>query len=265
MTKLFYSARLWGCCNAAIVLDPDPNPKRKKDLSRKDKSEEISIFKFGPKEPPRSGSGFSKKPWIRLWSCEYGSVTPPVAQNSKLSGLISETGQNFFFVLQFYPASSSNIKSLPSLSSVTWTRTRCAIHLQDSDPDPLVRGCGSGSGSATLDLLVKLMEVLNALNDAATSLAMSGGGGWDWERSTSPLPTTRDWGRPVSPLPPSARDWRTAIQTPLNYREDCSAVAHMPTLFYFFAALGTKLLLNGKNRVPGSGMNIPDHFWVKNS
>jgi hypothetical protein len=65
---------------------------------------------------------------------------------------------------------------------------------------------------------------------------MSGGGGWDWERSTSPLPTTRDWGRPVSPLPPSARDWRTAIQTPLNYREDSSAVV-LTCLRYFVLLL----------------------------
>ncbi len=64
-----------------------------------------------------------------------------------------------FLYYNFYPTSSSNIKSLPSLSSVTWQRTRCAINLQESDPDPLVRGSGSGS----LDLLVKLMEVFKCV------------------------------------------------------------------------------------------------------
>jgi hypothetical protein len=49
-------------------------------------------------------------------------------------GSKSETGQNFFFCSKiFYPASSSKIKRLPSLSSMTWLRTRCVINLQDSD------------------------------------------------------------------------------------------------------------------------------------
>ncbi len=52
----------------------------------------------------------------------------------------SETGPNFLFLFSnFYPASSSKIKRLPSLSSMTWLQTRCAINLQDSDSDPLVR------------------------------------------------------------------------------------------------------------------------------
>ncbi len=55
-------------------------------------------------------------------------------------GSRSETDQNFFYLFKnFYPASSSNIKKLPSLSSMTWLRTRCATNLQDSYPDPLVR------------------------------------------------------------------------------------------------------------------------------
>jgi hypothetical protein len=40
-----------------------------------------------------------------------------------------------------------NWTKLPSLSSVPWLQTRCAINLQDSDPDRLVRGTDRGSGS----------------------------------------------------------------------------------------------------------------------
>ena len=64
-------------------------------------------------------SGIESRIWIRIRIPGSGSG--------------SETGLNFLFLYKnFYAASSSNIKSLPSLSSVTWLRTNCARNFQST-------------------------------------------------------------------------------------------------------------------------------------
>jgi hypothetical protein len=89
------------------------------------------------------GSGFGSGSGLKLVSDPDSNPVPNPDSNpgSNLDpNLEFGTGKKLFFVLKFYPASSSNIKRLPSLSYVTWLRKRCAINLQDSDPDLFVRG-----------------------------------------------------------------------------------------------------------------------------
>ncbi len=90
-----------------------------------------SCFRIRPAVSFESGSGFESgsesgfksgiesRIWIRIRIPDSGSG--------------SETGLNFLFLYKnFYAASSSNIKSLPSLSSVTWLRTNCARNFQST-------------------------------------------------------------------------------------------------------------------------------------
>ena len=60
---------------------------------------------------------------------------------------------------------------------------------------------------------IAICWINSAFQFSATSLAMTGGADWDWGRPTSPLPSTSS---------SSSRDWRTAIKTPLNYRDFCN-------------------------------------------
>jgi hypothetical protein len=62
---------------------------------------------------------------------------------------------SFFFVLKFLPSLIFKHKKAPSLSSVTWLRTRFAINLQDSDPDLLV---SKRHGSADPDPYQKVTD-----------------------------------------------------------------------------------------------------------
>ncbi len=55
------------------------------------------------------------------------------------SNLDQKLAKLLFFVLKYLPSLIFKHR-LPSLSSMTWLRTSCAINLQDSDSDPLVRG-----------------------------------------------------------------------------------------------------------------------------
>ncbi len=67
---------------------------------------------FGP------GSGFESRIWIQIRNLDriYRS----------------ENGHNFFLYTNFYAASSSNIKRLPSLSTVTWLQIKCEINLRST-------------------------------------------------------------------------------------------------------------------------------------
>jgi hypothetical protein len=71
-------------------------------------------FESDPDPNPDSNPGFGSgsESWIRIRIRNWPKLT--------------------LFVLNFYAASSSNIKSLPSLSSVTWLRTTCAINFQST-------------------------------------------------------------------------------------------------------------------------------------